>query len=140
MSNTHQKVFASTVNCFIVLMLSLPFYVLWPDRWKVMAVILCFAYHLIFRRRCPGLLIAGTYNERPVSTIYAALYSLGFSTTVFSVLIPLDLMFCYGVAQGLCHRITGNTIPAWLTSSRTLYDRKQNEPASVPRSRGQRRT
>jgi hypothetical protein len=122
MTSLSQKLLASTVNCTIILALSAPFYVLWPSSWKVSSVILCFVYHMIFRRRCPGLIVARAYNRTPVSITYAALYSLGYSTMIYSIMVPCDLLLCYGTAQVLSVKLTGNPLPAWLTGSQTLRD------------------
>jgi hypothetical protein len=115
-----QKLLASTVNCSIVLMLSLPFCDLWPTNWKAISVLICFAYHMLFRRRCAGLVVARAYNRSPASTLYVALYSLGWSTVLYSVIVPFDLLVCYGTVQALCVKLTGNPLPAWLTGSQTV--------------------
>lgn len=115
-----QKLTASMVNCSIILILSVPFCDWWPNYWKAISVGLCFVYHMIFRRRCVGLMIARAYNSQPARATYVALYSCGYSTLLYWVLIPCDLLLCYGVAQALSVRLTGNTLPGWLTNSRTL--------------------
>jgi hypothetical protein len=120
MSTLPQKLLASMVNCTIILALSWPFYVLFPYYWKAISVGLCLIYHIAFRRRCVGMIIARTWNSKPTSLLYASLYSCGYATLLYWVLIPFDLLVCYGVAQALCLRMTGNTVPGWLTNSRTL--------------------
>jgi hypothetical protein len=64
--------------------------------------------------------VAGTKYLAPPTTAYIVLYSLSFSTVLFSVWLPFDLLVCYVVAQLLCIRLTGNTIPGWLTGVRTI--------------------
>ena len=121
MSTLKQKTIASMVNCTIILVLSLPFYVLLPSiYWKLTTVGLCLSYHMIFRRTCIGMRLAGTRYNAPPTTAYIALYSLSFSTILFWVWIPFDLLVCYAVAQALCIRATGYTIPGRLTGIRTL--------------------
>lgn len=126
MSTLSQKIIASMVNCTIILVLSLPFYVLLPSvYWKLTTIGLCLIFHMIFRRTCLGMSLAGTkYNVRP-TLLYVVLYSLSFSVLLFWVWVPFDLLACYVVAQVLCIRKTGNTIPGWLTGIRTLSNENQ---------------
>ena len=90
-STTTQKVLASTVNCSIVLMLSVPFYVMWPEHWRSLSVALCLGYHLVFRRRCPGTVIARTTFQTKAPASYHALYTCGYATILYWIVVPFEL-------------------------------------------------
>jgi hypothetical protein len=120
-SSTSQKVAASTVNCVIVFTASVPFYLMFSvDAWRAATVILFFSYNMIFRKRCIGMMLVGTYSEKPASPVYAALYTLSFSTVLWYWIFPLDLALAYGfTVQAPCVMLTGNTLHGWITNEGT---------------------
>lgn len=133
-SNPDRKILASIINCTLVTVISLPIYlVAEPQVWKLSAVILFFAYNLIFRRRCIGMMVAGTYLERPTSVRYAALYTISFSSLFYSWHVPGDLL----VANGLLFQLpslalTGNTAHGLLGGQWTYEHNDHNNSNSNP--------
>lgn len=120
-SSVGQKALASSVNVAVVFTASGPFFLLMPlDVWKVMTVVLFFSYNMVFRRRCLGMMLVGTFLERPASIAYIALYTLSFSTII---LLPLEwaLAYCFGV-QLPCVLATGNTLHGWLCNEGSRVD------------------
>lgn len=135
-SSLWQKVGASTVNCSLALLLSLPLYpFVSVELWKISTIMIFFVYNLCFRSRCLGMRLVGTFSERPTSILYAALYSLGFSTFFYSVWIPGDLLTANAVIQIGSVTMTGNTAHALLagqgTIDRTEYMRRAKSCARL---------
>lgn len=122
-SNVRQKALASFVNILIVMTLSLPIYLHagW-ETGRISSVILWFLYNLLFRRRCVGMMVAGTYLERPASILYVTLYTLGFSTFFWSVLVPCDLLLANALCQIVSIKITGNTLHGWIGGQWTMRE------------------
>jgi len=110
-----KRVSASAHNCALIIVGSLPLLpVLGRENWRVALVAICFVYHWIFRRDCPGNYIAGIHNVRPLGLHYCALYSGGFATCFWSIAIPFDILALYVLFQWLCLYATNQTIPGYL--------------------------
>jgi hypothetical protein len=112
-----RRVSASAHNCAAIIVGSLPLYpLLGRELYRVAAVGICFAYHAVFRNGCLGNYLAGLRNEPPLTLLYCALYSAGFTTIFVSVFVPFDVLALYILAQLACLRCTGRTIPGYLTN------------------------
>ena len=101
-TNALQKLSVSVINTFFVVLLSVPFYLLWGFtlKYKIVLVAIFLIYNLIFifttKNRCLGMIILGIYwkEEYPLKNqiIYAFLYTLSFSTVVIWLFFPFDLL------------------------------------------------
>jgi hypothetical protein len=116
-----RKAGATWVNFAIVLGATEPLYpLLSVNLWKAAAVGNCFIYTMLFRRRCIGMMVFGTYMLEPVNAGCALLYSAGFATLLYWVLFPFDLLLVAVGAQFVCLVVTGDTIHAKLTGAVTM--------------------
>jgi len=114
-----RRVSASAHNCALIIVVGLPLLpILGKDNWRVALIAICFGYHWVFRRHCLGNHLAGVRNARPLGVLYCAVYTAGFSTILWSVFVPFDLLFVYVAAQAACLRLCGQTIPGYLTGYR----------------------
>lgn len=114
-----RRVSASAHNCTVIIVGALPFYpLLGREAWRIALILICFAYHLIFRRQCLGNYLAGLRNSQPVGIMYVTFYTAGFSTILYSMWVPFDLLAVYVAAQATCLKLTGFTIPGYLTGFR----------------------
>jgi len=101
-TNALQKLSVSVINTFFVVLLSVPFYLLWGFTlyYKISLVAIFLIYNLVFifttKNRCLGMIILGIYwkEEYPLKNqiIYAFLYTLSFSTAVIWIFFPFDLL------------------------------------------------
>lgn len=123
-SDPNLKILASIVNCSLVTLTSLPVYFLADvPTWKASAVLLFFLYNLNFRRRCLGMIIVGTYLERPASVRYVALYSISYASLFYYWQVPGDLLVINGLAFQLPSlALTGNTAHGWLGGQWTVRE------------------
>ena len=111
-----QRVSASAHNCSLIIVGSLPTLpILGRENWRHALIATCFAYHACFRRGCIGNYINRSRDEPPVSLRWCIFYTAGFATIFYSVFVPFDLLGLYIVAQIACLRLTGRTIPGYLT-------------------------
>ena len=120
-SHIHQKALASIVNVLIVLIASLPIYLHSElEVWKQCTVILFFLYNLIFRHRCIGMMIAGTFLPQPANLSYVTLYTASFCTLFYHWHIPCDLLLINAIGcQIPCVVLTGNTLHGYLSGQST---------------------
>jgi hypothetical protein len=117
-----KRVSASAHNCAIIIVGSLPLLpLLGREGWRYATLAICFIYHVCCRHGCPGNYIAGLRNEPPLSVQYCALYTCGFATIFYSIAVPFDLLAMYVLAQLICLRVTGRTIPGYLTNWSPTY-------------------
>jgi hypothetical protein len=101
-TNALQKLSVSVINTLFVVLLSIPFYLLWGFTlyYKISLVAIFLLYNLVFifttKNRCLGMIILGIYwkEEYPLKNqvIYAFLYTLSFSTAVIWIFFPFDLL------------------------------------------------
>jgi len=101
-TNALQKLSVSTINVIFVLILSIPFYVLFGFSvpYKLALVIIFFLYNLLFifttKNRCLGMIILNIHwkEDYPLinQIVYVLLYTLSFSTAVIWIFFPFDLL------------------------------------------------
>jgi hypothetical protein len=116
-----RKAGATWINFAVVLTASSPlFVILGLELWKVCAVLNCFLYTTLFRRRCLGMMVVGSYMLEPAPVFYNVLYTAGFATVLYSVRFPFDLLLLVIGAQLVCIMLTGDTIHANLTGVKTM--------------------
>ena len=121
-SDPNLKIIASVINCSLVTLISLPIYFVAEIAvWKASAVALFFIYNVLFRKRCVGMYLVRTYQERPASVRFAALYSISYSSLLFYVYVPGDLLCINGLVFQLpCLALVGNTAHGYLAGQQTL--------------------
>ncbi len=118
-----EKLIPSVVNVALVLILSIPFYVWfgYSIEWKISAIFIFYIMqvidtheHLSFQ--CFGMRVFGTRWEKKYTqaqrNIYSVLYTLSFSTLLFYVFVPFDLL----IFNLLCLQL-----PTILVSGTTLH-------------------
>jgi len=101
-TNIYEKLVPSLINAVVVLVISLPFLLLWSFglKWKIAVIAIFFVYNLGFaifnENRCLGMIIAKTSWQKKFSLfqklVYTILYTLSFSTIFFWVFFPFDLL------------------------------------------------
>lgn len=121
MSRLWQKLGASTVNCVLVLLLTLPLLlVLNVEQWKIVSIAIFWSYNICFRSRCLGMRLVGTFIEGRSSILYVSLYTAGFSTFFYCACIPGDLLAANTIAQIVSLAMTNNTLHANLAGQGTI--------------------
>src|SRR4029077_17246388 len=60
--------------------------------WKITAVAACFVYCMALRSRCLGAYVLALYQNKPTTMLYAALYTAGYATFFYSLILPNDLL------------------------------------------------
>ncbi len=101
-TNALQKLSVSIINVFFVLLLSIPFYLIYGfgNEYKIALVVIFLVYNLVFifttKNRCLGMIFLNIYwkEEYPFKNqvIYVFLYTLSFSTAVIWIFFPFDLL------------------------------------------------
>lgn len=101
-TNIYEKLVPSLINAVVVLVISLPFFLLWGHglKWKMAVIAIFFVYNLGFaifnKNRCLGMIIAKTSWQKEFNLIqklvYTVLYTLSFSTIFFWIVFPFDLL------------------------------------------------
>ncbi len=101
-TNIFEKLSASIINISVVSIASLPFYGMYGYGliYKLIVLIIFFVYSLLFmfikKGRDVGMIAVGSYWQERYSVsqriIYIILYTLSFSTILFWLLFPLDLL------------------------------------------------
>ena len=122
--NILNKLFASIVNVILTFILSLPFFFLYGNtqKWKVGWIFIFFIYNLVLYRKCPGMVLVKTHYEKqrtlPQVIFYTILYTLSFSTLIFYIWFPFDLLiFNLLVLQLPSILLTGNTLHGLLSGN-----------------------
>lgn len=97
-----QKLFSSTINVGVVLILWLPFYIIIEDYvWqKIIFVGLFFWYNLFFflfyKNRSLWMMLIWTYYkgkyQKKNHLLYDIFYTASFSTVLFSIKFPFDIL------------------------------------------------
>ncbi len=109
-----QKAGATTVNASVAALLAAPFTLVSFEAWRLAAVAAFFGYNLACRDCCWGCRAVGSVPNRPATLCYVALYTLGFSTCLYSFAVPGDLLVINGAIQAGFLAFTGNTAHGWL--------------------------
>ena len=133
-TNTIQKLSVSIINTIFVVLLSLPFYLIYDftTTYKIILVLLFFLYNLSFifltKNRCLGMIILKINWKEEYSLkqqlLYVFLYSLSFSTIVIWIFFPFDLLiFNLLLIQLPCVLITGTTLHGYLSGKMSGYKR-----------------
>jgi hypothetical protein len=118
------KVIPSLINVFITFTPTLPIFLSsGPDiRWKISWIALFFLYNLSLELtigRCLGMVFWKTYYERSRSLfeklVYSFFYTLSFSTLLFWIVFPFDLLLLnLFILQLPCIFLTGNTLHGFI--------------------------
>jgi len=98
-TNWFDKLLASIINVFFVLIIFIPLSFLVNINWKLLLILIFFTYNLIFllfnNNRCLGMVILGFRwkEDYPFLNqfLFIVLYTLSFSTLLFYFYFPLDL-------------------------------------------------
>lgn len=98
-TNWFDKLFASIINVFFVVIIFIPLSLLLNINWKLLLILIFFTYNLIFllfnNNRCPGMVILGFRwkEDYPFLNqfVFIVLYTLSFSSLLFYFYFPLDL-------------------------------------------------
>jgi len=115
------KLFPSITNALFTFILSLPFLLIYGNstRWKIIWIGIFFLYNCIFEfvyNRCLGMILFKTYYENQRTTfqklLYISLYTISFSTLLFYIWFPFDL---------LIFNIIGIQLPFVLTTGNTFH-------------------
>ena len=113
-STVAEKFGASAINAVTALIVSTPAAWWGFETWRLALVGTLFISQVCSRGQCIGCRLIGTVPNRPATPLYIALYTLGFATTVFWVVVPLDLFVVNMTAQMISLKLTGNTLHGWL--------------------------
>jgi hypothetical protein len=129
------KVGASMINVSLIVFASLPLYAVMPDvnTWRLSCVVIFVIYNLMFRKRCLGMRLMGTYIHPPSSIPYVAAYAAGFASIIYWVWLPFDLLLLNSAAQLTSILRTGNTLHGWLTGSETTNTPPKPSSDQLPR-------
>ena len=128
-----EKLLSSTINVGFVLGCFFPFLFLDLSVFgsKVLLIFLFFVYKIgvicFNHNRSLGMMITGAYWKKEYSLrkqfVHAVLYTLSFSTLLFSFFFPFDLFLLNMSFQFLMVKLTGTTIHGYL-SGRMLTVKK----------------
>lgn len=100
-TNLGYKILPSLVNVGMTFIVALPFYFIFSDKfwWKILWILIFFIYNLLFETifdRCPGMMLIGSHYDKTRNLgqkiLYVILYSLSFSTLLFHLWFPFDLL------------------------------------------------
>jgi hypothetical protein len=124
-TNIFEKLFSSITNIAFTFVLSIPFLLIYGDttKWKITWVGIFFLYNCIFEfvyNRCLGMMFSGTYYEKEKTgsqkIIYVSLYSISFSTILFYIWFPFDILILNLILIQLPFvLITGNTFHGFVS-------------------------
>lgn len=146
-TNAFYKLLQSVINVLATFILVLPFLLIYGIslKWKIYWIAIFFLYNLFFEfayGRCLGMTMFGTQYETKKSSsekiLYITLYTVSFSTLLFYIWFPFDLLiFNLLFLQLPCVLLTGTTVHGFLSggiktvwmvvkqSSTTLHARRQ---------------
>ncbi len=124
-TNIVYKLFPSIVNVFFTFLLSLPFLLIYGNttKWKIIWIGIFFLYNCTFEfayKRCLGMMLFNTHYEIEKTSLqkilYILLYTVSFSTLLFYIWFPFDLLMVNVIFIQLpCILITGNTLHGLLS-------------------------
>ncbi|MDG6774386.1 hypothetical protein QCB45_08575 [Thiomicrorhabdus sp. ZW0627] len=136
-TNALEKLFTSLINTAVVFLFLLPF--LWFDlsiqelKWVFIGLFLLenLLSILISDYRLPGMILQNTHwkqaYSKPQQLLHALLYTASFSTLLFWVWIPGDLLILNLLLLQLpCILMTGTTLHGWLSGG--MVDVKKIRP------------
>ena len=119
-TNAIYKLLQSVVNVVATSVLSVPFLLLYGPtlKWKISWVVIFFLYNIFFEfvyGRCLGMMVFHTQYESkkssPEKILYISLYTASFSTLLFYIWFPFDLLiFNLLILQIPCVLLTGTTV------------------------------
>lgn len=127
-----QKLLASVVNALFVIAISLPFYFYFglDFRYKFSVVIIFFFYEQLpmftKNKRDLGMLVVDSHWKVPFSTtqyfIYNIFYTLSFSTLMFYIWFPFDLLLLNLLILQTCMiHFTGRTLHGYISNMQTIH-------------------
>lgn len=119
-----RKFAATVVNVAIAAVIASPVLLVSVEAWRPAILVVFFGYNACVRRRCVGAWLLGLHYNRPASLRYVALYTMGLSSCLYSLVYPGDLFLLNGVLQGLCLWRTGMTVHGWLSGVYTYTGRR----------------
>ncbi|RJO59384.1 hypothetical protein C4546_02480 [Candidatus Parcubacteria bacterium] len=100
-TNLIYKILPSIFNILITFLLAAPFYFLFQEKlwWKIAWLTVFLLYNLVFEiryNRCLGMILFGTRYDQPrklwQKIVYSIFYTLSFSTLLFFLWFPFDLL------------------------------------------------
>lgn len=126
-TNTYQELLPSIINVFITFMILLPFLYIFDSTidWRLYWILIFLIYNLFCEfvlKRCIGMMVVKTryQNEKThfQKVIYVILYSISFTTLLFYVYFPFDLLLINMILFQLPSIfITGNTFHGLLSGN-----------------------
>jgi hypothetical protein len=130
------KLVHSLVNVEITFLITFPF-ALWFKMssmgWVVLWIGVFFLYNIFFENRygrCPGMMICGSYYSTQRSTrqklLYVSLYVASFSTLLFYIWFPLDLLLINLSVQLIFLKIKKNTLHGYIGGMRTRLKKSKS--------------
>ena len=137
-TNFLEKFANSVINTSITLILSAPFYLQWGNSlaWRLSAILLFFSYHL-FSGFIPGkrdfgmLLMKSKWEKEPSAwryIFYSLLYTISFSTLLFYIWFPFDLLLINLLLIQLpMVLITKNTLHGYIANIGTIKKLSKRE-------------
>jgi hypothetical protein len=134
-TNALQKLWPSLINAAVVFAIATPLYSVMPlALWKSTVVAFFLMYNLFFllfaKNRCLGMMLAGTRWKRRAKfsheLLFVFLYTLSFSTLMFSVWFPFDIFLA---------NIFLLQLPTVLATGTTLHGYLSGNKVSVVASR-----
>ncbi len=124
-TNAIYKLLTSVINVLVTFILAIPFFLIYGVniKWKISWIAIFFLYNIFFEfiyGRCLGMILFKTYYESRKSPLriflYVALYTVSFSTLLFYIWFPFDLLlFNLLVLQLPCVLLTGATLHGLLS-------------------------
>lgn len=120
-TNIPYKLLPSVINILFTFILSFPFLVIYGNttKWKIIWIGIFFLYNCVFEftyNRCLGMILFKTYyeNKRTLlqKIVYIFLYTASFSTLLFYIWFPFDL---------LIFNILGIQLPFVLLTGNTFH-------------------
>lgn len=123
-TNITIKLLISIINIVITFILSLPFLIYYgiSIEWKILWIMIFLVYNIVVETafgRCIGMMVLKARYEFQKSfwqtTLYVTLYTASFSTLLFYVRFPFDLLFINLLVQLLFILSTGTTLHGYLS-------------------------
>lgn len=126
-----EKLFSSIINAGVVLLISIPIYLLYGFnwKWKILTLALFFVYETMFLltkdKQDLGMLALGSHWKKPFTNnqyiLYNLFYTLSFSTLLFHLLFPFDLLLLNLIIIQLpLVTFTGYTLHGYLSGMVTV--------------------
>jgi len=127
-TNAIYKLLPSLINISLTFILSSPSFILsgfgliWKLSWIAIFLVYNLIFELSYKKRDPGMILVKTYydHERTIAQklLYACLYTLSFSTLIFYIWFPFDLLLINLVVIQLPFILKfGNTFHGFLSGN-----------------------